>query len=57
MGIADLPEPAATVHASKILIRVALSQQCAVFVVRHANARTMGIRDVNARRPCFTASC
>jgi hypothetical protein len=33
-----------------------VSQQCAAFVIRHANARTTGIREANALRLCFTAS-
>jgi hypothetical protein len=36
MGSADLPEAAATLYS--------VSQQCGVFVFRHANLHTTGIR-------------
>jgi hypothetical protein len=41
MGSADLPEAAATRQQNSYTI----SQRCAVFVFRHANLRTKGIRE------------
>jgi hypothetical protein len=44
----------AQLHTSKICTH--MLQQCAIFVVYHANARTTGIHEAIAWRPCFTAS-
>jgi hypothetical protein len=41
MGSADLPEAAATRQQNLYTV----SQRCAVFVFRHANLRTTGIRE------------